>query len=74
MTNEYDDGDWDRNRGGNVRGRGRGRSGGNFRGRGRGGYNGPQYDLQQDGGYNQDLPAQGRGIFLFPCSVWLIFN
>ncbi|XP_022941062.1 ribonuclease P protein subunit p25-like protein [Cucurbita moschata] len=61
VTNEYDDGDWDRNRGGNVRGRGRGRSGGNFRDRGRGGYNGPQYDFQQDGGYNQDLPAQGRG-------------
>lgn len=61
VANEYDDGDWDRNRGGNGRGRGRGRGGGNFRGRGRGGYNGPPFDLQQDGGYNQDLPPQGRG-------------
>lgn len=72
VANEYDDGDWDRNRGGNGRGRGRGRGGGNFRGRGRGGYNGPPFDLQQDGGYNQDLPPQGRGIFLFPFSVCFI--
>ncbi|KAK7280777.1 hypothetical protein RJT34_25844 [Clitoria ternatea] len=55
---DYEDGGWDRNRGG-ARGRGRGRGRG-FRGRGRGGYYGPYVDMQQDGGYNQDVP-QGRG-------------
>ncbi|KAF2297973.1 hypothetical protein GH714_006802 [Hevea brasiliensis] len=56
----YEDGGWDRNRG-HFRGRGRGR-GRSFRGRGRGGYNGPHADMQQDGGYNYDAPAQGRGL------------
>nr|KYP44772.1 Alba-like protein C9orf23 [Cajanus cajan] len=58
ISADYDDGGWDRSRG-NARGRGRGRGRG-FRGRGRGGYNGPHVDMQQDGGYNQDIP-QGRG-------------
>ncbi|XP_020959272.1 ATP-dependent RNA helicase A isoform X1 [Arachis ipaensis] len=62
ISADYEDGGWDRNmgnpRGGRGRGRGRGRG---FRGRGRGGYNGPQLDMQQDGGYNQDVPPQGRG-------------
>jgi len=61
ISADYEDGGWDRNRG-SVRGRGRGRGRG-FRGRGRGGYNGPQFDVQQDGGYNQDVP-QGRGTSL----------
>ncbi|EXB81515.1 Alba-like protein C9orf23-like protein [Morus notabilis] len=61
VSAEYDDGGWDVNRnnvrGRGPRGRGRGRS---FRGRGRGGYNGTP-DIQQDGGYNQEAPFQGRG-------------
>ncbi|KAJ8762300.1 hypothetical protein K2173_007457 [Erythroxylum novogranatense] len=58
---EYDDGAWDRNRGG-ARGRGRGRGRvRSFRGRGRGGYYGPYVDMQQDGGYNYEGPAYGRG-------------
>ncbi|KAI4316980.1 hypothetical protein L6164_024897 [Bauhinia variegata] len=59
ISAEYEDGGWDRNRG-HSRGRGRSRGRG-FRGRGRGGYNGPQVDMQQDGGYYQDAPPQGRG-------------
>lgn len=59
MSAEYEDGGWDRSRG-NSRGRGRGRGRG-FRGRGRGGYNGPQVDGYQDGGYIQEAPIQGRG-------------
>ncbi|PON73431.1 DNA/RNA-binding protein Alba-like [Parasponia andersonii] len=59
---DYEDGGWDMNRnnarGRGPRGRGRGRS---FRGRGRGGYNGTYVDTQQDGGYNQEAPVQGRG-------------
>ena len=61
MTADYEDGGWDCSRG-NPRGRGRGR-GRSFRGRGRGGYNRPQVDMQQYGGYNRDAPPQGRGIF-----------
>ncbi|XWS20913.1 hypothetical protein CRYUN_Cryun30bG0010100 [Craigia yunnanensis] len=57
FSSEYEDGGWDRNRG-YARGRGRGRGRG-FRGRGRGGYNGPQFDRQQDGGYNYEAPPQG---------------
>lgn len=60
MSGEYEDGGWDRSRGA-ARGRGRGRGRG-FRGRGRGGYNGPQVDIYQDGGYNQEAPFQGRGM------------
>lgn len=60
---DYEDGGWDMNRnntrGRGPRGRGRGR---NFRGRGRGGYNGTYVDTQQDGGYNQEAPVQGRGM------------
>ncbi|XP_028784560.1 ribonuclease P protein subunit p25-like protein isoform X1 [Neltuma alba] len=59
ISTDYEDGGWDRNRG-NVRGRGRGRGRG-FRGRGRGGYNDSLVDMQQDGGYIQDAPFQGRG-------------
>ncbi|XP_061350162.1 uncharacterized protein LOC133295351 [Gastrolobium bilobum] len=61
ISAEYEDGGWEQN-GGNARGRGgRGRGRG-FRGRGRGGYNGPHVDMQQDGGYNQDLSlGHGRG-------------
>ncbi|KAF8030366.1 hypothetical protein BT93_E2720 [Corymbia citriodora subsp. variegata] len=59
MNADYDDGGWENNRG-YPRGRGRGRGRG-FRGRGRGGYNGPQADIQQDGGYYQEPPARGRG-------------
>lgn len=59
ISTDYEDERWDRNRV-NARGRGRGRGRG-FRGRGRGGYNGPQFDMQQDGGYNQEAPLQGRG-------------
>ncbi|KAI4336744.1 hypothetical protein L6164_015233 [Bauhinia variegata] len=59
ISAEYEDGSWDRNRG-NARGRGRGRGRG-FRGCGRGGYNGPQVDMQQDGGYYQDASHQSRG-------------
>ncbi|XVF14724.1 hypothetical protein REPUB_Repub09cG0086300 [Reevesia pubescens] len=55
VSAEYEDGGWDRNRG-YARGRGRGFRG---RGRGRGGYNGPQFDRQQDGGYNYEAPPQG---------------
>ncbi|KAI9109088.1 hypothetical protein K1719_019711 [Acacia pycnantha] len=58
ISNDYEDGGWDRNRG-IVRGRGRGRGRG-FRGRGRGGYNDSPVDMQ-DGGYMQDAPFQGRG-------------
>ena len=59
---EYDDGGYDRS-GGDFRGRGRGGRGRSFRGRGRGGYNGPQADFQQDGGYNEEAPPQGgRGM------------
>lgn len=75
---EYDDGGWDGDRG-YARGRGRGR-GRNFRGRGRGGYNGPQFDMQQDArgynqeaparGYDQEAPAQGRGIASYNCSLF----
>ncbi|KVI07745.1 DNA/RNA-binding protein Alba-like protein [Cynara cardunculus var. scolymus] len=58
---EYDDGGWDAPRD-YTRGRGRGR-GRNFRGRGRGGYNNGSYvDDQYDGGYNQEVPMQGREI------------
>ncbi|GLT34403.1 hypothetical protein SLA2020_089210 [Shorea laevis] len=56
---EYEDGGYDRYHG-YPRGRGRGRGRG-FRSRGRGGYNGPQVDMQQDGGYNHEPPIQGRG-------------
>ncbi|RYR51146.1 hypothetical protein Ahy_A06g026196 isoform B [Arachis hypogaea] len=70
ISADYEDGGWDRNmgnpRGGRGRGRGRGRG---FRGRGRGGYNGPQLDMQQDGGYNQDVPPQGRGCG----GMWTMF-
>lgn len=62
MTADYEDGGWDRSRG-NPRGRGGRGRGRSFRGRGRGGYNGPQVDIQQDGGYNRDAPPQGRGTF-----------
>lgn len=57
VSAEFDDGGYDRSRS-NFRGRGRGRGRG-FRGRGRGGYNGPQFDGQQDGEYNEEAPAQG---------------
>ncbi|KAJ8772688.1 hypothetical protein K2173_027865 [Erythroxylum novogranatense] len=61
VSAEYDDGGWDRNRGG-ARGRGRGQGRGRgFRGRRRGGYNGPQADMQQDGGYYYEGHVQGRG-------------
>ena len=55
VSAEHEDGGWDRNRG-YARGRGRGRGRGS---RGRGGYNGPQIDRQQDGGYNYEAPIQG---------------
>lgn len=74
ISADYENGGWDRNRG-SVRGRGRGRGRG-FRGRGRGGYNGPQFDVQQDGGYNQDVP-QGRGtslIHFYYCSFVCYFS
>ncbi|XP_010536430.1 PREDICTED: ribonuclease P protein subunit p25-like protein [Tarenaya hassleriana] len=60
MNAEYEDGGWDHSPGyGRGRGRGRGRG---SRGRGRGGYSsGPQYEMQQDGGYGYDAPPQGRG-------------
>nr|GLL48772.1 keratin, type II cytoskeletal 1-like isoform X4 [Ipomoea trifida] len=62
MGMEYDDGGYDRSRNYGGRGRGRGRGRGYFRGRGRGGgYNSPQFDNQQDGGYNHEAPPQGRG-------------
>ncbi|KAK8512583.1 hypothetical protein V6N12_075155 [Hibiscus sabdariffa] len=57
VSAEYDDGGWDRGRG-YSRGRGRGRAR-SFRGRGRGGYNGPQFDRQQDDGYDYEAPPQG---------------
>lgn len=58
---EYDDGSYDHS-GADFQGRGRGR-GRSFRGRGRGGYDGPQADVQQDGGYNEEAPPQrGRGM------------
>lgn len=60
ISADYEDGSWDLNRG-NPRRMGRGRGHG-FRGPGRGGYNGPQVDMQHDGGYNQDGPLQDRGI------------
>ncbi|GAV87694.1 Alba domain-containing protein/Thioredoxin_4 domain-containing protein [Cephalotus follicularis] len=56
---DYEDEGWDQNRG-YARGRGRGR-GHSFRGRGRGGYNGPNFDTLQDGGYNNEAPGRGRG-------------
>ncbi|RAL47402.1 hypothetical protein DM860_013367 [Cuscuta australis] len=52
----YDGGGYDRNQN-YIRGSTRGRSQ-NFRGSGKG-YEGPQYDTQQDSGY--EAPAQGRG-------------
>ena len=61
MFAEHEDGGWDRNRG-FPRGRGQGRGRG-FCGRGRGGFNPPHADTQQDGGYNDDAPPQGCGIF-----------
>ncbi|KAM7256017.1 hypothetical protein ACFE04_011758 [Oxalis oulophora] len=62
VSNEYEDGGYDRNRG-YPRGRGRG-GGRGFRGRGRGGYGGPHIDEQQDGGdYNNEAPYRGRGGF-----------
>ncbi|XWS14427.1 hypothetical protein CRYUN_Cryun35bG0008600 [Craigia yunnanensis] len=60
---EYEDGGWDHNRG-YARGRGRGRGRGS---RGRGGYNGPQIDRQQDGGYNYEA---GRGGYNGPRLDW----
>lgn len=61
MPAEYNDGNWERNRGGFARGRGRSRGHGGFRGHGRGGYNAPPIDMQYDTGYYQDSPNQGRG-------------
>lgn len=62
MSDEYEDGGWDQNRG-YSRGRGRGRGRG-FRGHGRGGYsyNSPMVDPQENaGGYNRGPPFPGRG-------------